>query len=723
MTDIQPILNIPSGANIKQSGTYPILAGYKTITPTNYQTTQVPGFQGTLGFNITPPSPETALSRQLYVLAQIELTITHNVPADKMPKRSCMWTEYDAIRAFPLNRCTVSTQVVINDGTFSNVTNRVLEPLLRCNTTAAEWAGLSGTTTQLDMQSDYLQGSAPKNAIPQSSFPDPDVDANLAFNRNDPFMGWVGTSSDRKYMQMSQFAAHLTKQHEDAGSNKTFSLDSIKYPAFNQSVITFTTREPLFIPPFNAQVCGEEYAIRGVSTLAINMILDNPNQIHQHDTSEWIAAAGTATTSNYAASAFAKESTYDGGSSDSNLYYSSKISYPPEGYIVKYAGGPVTGVTSHITYSAKFTDKNPSIECTWYTMPDAKAYLPDTKLFYSSYRVDPYTDISSVLQGPRTVRGLNNEDVGSQMDFVSQNIQFGNIPQRIIVVMQPKYQNIATTRSIPTDGGDETKARQLSSGYELGVAERTNNFGVIDRIEIEYDVQSGILSGASSFQLWQRSYANGYRGTYLDWTKGFGSVLILDVGKDLPMMNQSEPPGARITKNFKIRVFGHNQSCLSDRNYSLSIFTISSGIMTIQNQGTSVNNAPVTSQAITEAWAGSQIDTKFANTPLYGNGYEVGAGGKFGFRKMGKVLGSVRNIAARVGLKPVAQMARVGQRGMDAMDQANRNRLQNRAMGYGYGDATGGDLVDTGYLQSRAIEYPGSGSKRRSDYADEDEDY
>jgi len=114
MTEIQPILNIPPGANIKQSGTFPILAGYKTITPTNYQTTQVPGFQGTLGFNITPPSPETALSRQMYVLAQIELTITCSIPADNMPNRdpgkpgfNTMWTEYDAIRAFPLNRCCV----------------------------------------------------------------------------------------------------------------------------------------------------------------------------------------------------------------------------------------------------------------------------------------------------------------------------------------------------------------------------------------------------------------------------------------------------------------------------------------------------------------------------------------------------------------------------------------------------------------------------------------
>ncbi len=738
--DIQPELNIPSGANIRQSGTYPIVAGYKTITPTNYQTTNVPGnFNGTLGFNITPPSPDTALSRWMYIESEIEMTITSNLnnslsvqnangPAG-LPRPDSMWTYRDAIRAFPLTRSTVTTQVQINDGTFSIVTNRILEPLLRCNTTAADWANLSGAPVGLDNCSDYLQSNVNKLAYSANLNPNatPTVTAGSLLERqyiqNDPFQGQAG-SNFGKYEQMSQFAGYLTKQAEESGSNKSFQLKSVVYNGYNSVTVKFTTIEPLFIPPFTPQVHGEEYAIRGVSTLAINLLLESPENMHMYDTSEWIA--DTVTLAGDQTNACARAARVDLSDTDDRDYYSKKTSRPPQGYTVVGTGTPVTNT---LTYSAKFTT-NPKILCTWYTMPDAKAYMPDSKLFYSSYRVDPYTASSDQKDIARTTIGPAGEDIVRIEDFTSQNIQFGNIPQRIIITLQPQYN--VTGSTAPLSGTarlppNPVAKGQLANSYEIGVAERASNFGSITGIEIEYDVQSGILSGASPYQLWEMSHANGYRGTYLDWTKGFGSVLILDVGKNLPMLNQNEPPGSRVTKNFKIKVRGYNQSTYSNRNYKINIFTISSGIMTIQNQGTSVNNAPVTQAAVASAYAGSRIDSKFANTPMYGNGYSVG--GKFmGIKRFtDKVI-----TASRLGSKylpgpagVIAKSIHSGAKAYQDQNKAARARTQRsgdfddymRASGYGYGggNASGGALVSTQHLRDQI-----DGSAQ---YDDQQEDY
>lgn len=729
--DIRPQLNIPSGANIRQSGTYPIVAGYKTITPTNYQTTNVPGnFNGTLGFNITPPSPDTALSRWMYIQAEIEMTITSSLDNSValqnangppgLPRPDSMWTVRDGIRSFPLTRSTVTTQVQINDGTFSIVTNRILDPLLHCNSTAADWANLSGAPTGLDNCSDYLQSNVNKLAYSVDLNPNatPAVTAGTIIERqyvqNDPFLGAEGLDFG-KYEQLSQFAGYLTKQAEEAGSNKSFHLTGVVYNATNSVTVKFTTIEPLFIPPFTPQIHGEEYAIRGVSTLAINLLLESPENMHMYDTSEWIADVATLAADQPAACA--RAATVNLNNTADRAYYARKLSRPPQGYTVTGNGATIT---NKLTYSAKFT-KNPSILCTWYTMPDAKTYMPDSKLFYSSYRVDPYTASSDKLDIPRTFMDpVSGQDVVTVETLTSQNIQFGNIPQRIIITLQPQYNATNSTEPLanqaraPPTGGLKG---QLANSYEIGVAERAGNFGVITGIEIEYDVQSGILSGANAYQLWEMSHANGYRGTFLDWMKGFGSVLILDVGKNLPMLNQNEPPGSRVTKNFKIKVRGYNQSPYSNRNYKINIFTISSGIMTIQNQGTSVNNAPVTQAAVASAYAGERIDSKFANTPMYGNGYSVG-GKLFGVSRVTDKVRRIASLASKLH-GPYGRVAHAVNMGAKAYQsrKPSSSTAMVRAHGYGYGggDASGGALVSTQHLRDQI-----DGSAQ---YDDEQEDY
>jgi hypothetical protein len=735
--DIQPELNIPSGANIRQSGTYPIVAGYKTITPTNYQTTNVPGnFNGTLGFNITPPSPDTALSRWLYIRATVELTIrsnldpsvvnpTSNTPSTcGFPKPDCMWTDRDAIRAFPLSRSTVTTQVQINDGTFSIVTNRILEPLLRCNTTAADWANLSGAPVGLDNQSDYMQGNVSKLAYSTANngyAVDAGTVVERAYVNNDPFLGSTGTNFG-KYAQASQFAGFLTKQAEESGSNKSFHLDKVEYGTganLGEVKVTFTTIEPLFIPPLTPQVHGEEYAIRGVSTLALNLLLENPELMHMYDNSQWVAEdVSTAGEQPFACNLAAGVSLVNGSAPTdirARNYYCTKTSRPPQGYSVTNSAGAT--IVNKLTYSAKFSSTSPpAILCTWYTMPDAKAYMPDSKLFYSSYRVDPYTASSAQVDAPKTINA-NGADQVFEVPLESQNIQFGNIPQRIIITLQPQYNVTGGTVPLADSARAPPNAKgQVTNSYEIGVAERTFNFGSITGVEIEYDVQSGILSGASPYQLWEMSHANGYRGTFLDWTKGFGSVLILDVGKNLPMLNQNEPPGSRVTKNFKIKVRGYNQSTYSNRNYKINIFTISSGIMTIQNQGTSVNNAPVTQAAVASAYAGSRIDSKFANTPMYGNGYSVG--GKFlGIRRFTDKVRGVASLASKLPgpYGRVAHAVNMGAKAYQSRKPSSTAMVRAHGYGYGGGDASGGALVSTQHLRDQI-----DGSAQ---YDDEQEDY
>ena len=133
----------------------------------------------------------------------------------------------------------------------------------------------------------------------------------------------------------------------------------------------------------------------------------------------------------------------------------------------------------------------------------------------------------------------------------------------------------------------------------------SDTYAFISKIQILFDNQSAILSQASAEDLYIESVQNGLQMSWTEWSQTVGSVIIVDVTKNLPLTNLEEAPGLCCTKQIQIIV---NTSSLNyrldtglGRGYTVWMATINSGIMSIENGSTSLQSAILSRTGIMEA--------------------------------------------------------------------------------------------------------------------------
>ena len=119
----------------------------------------------------------------------------------------------------------------------------------------------------------------------------------------------------------------------------------------------------------------------------------------------------------------------------------------------------------------------------------------------------------------------------------------------------------------------------------------TDTFARIDSITVSFDNLGGQLSSCSSQELYKISARNGLLMSYPQWAKYSGSVLVLDVAKDIYMQQPFEAPGSGVKKTFKCYVDATNLNLSESIVYNLivvpcydGIATIRSGVLSIQDQ-------------------------------------------------------------------------------------------------------------------------------------------
>ena len=159
---------------------------------------------------------------------------------------------------------------------------------------------------------------------------------------------------------------------------------------------------------------------------------------------------------------------------------------------------------------------------------------------------------------------------GASFTSTSQNIQLTSIPKRVYIY-----------------------ARRSNSDQDYSTSDV---FARMDKISIDYDLQSGVLAGSNSQQLYRMAAYNGYSGSYSQWYRYTGSPLCLTFAQDIMINNPLQTVGSsNVKKNFQCTVNFTNISNKPVR-YTLYVVVVSDGLFTLGN-GSSVTQVGVLTES------------------------------------------------------------------------------------------------------------------------------
>jgi len=201
-----------------------------------------------------------------------------------------------------------------------------------------------------------------------------------------------------------------------------------------------------------------------------------------------------------------------------------------------------------------------------YLTPQVNDVIPETNV-YPYYSIDRFV----------TNLGDVNNNTGLAQRPMS-NIQLNSIPKRLYIF---------------------ARIRNADQTFNTSDA-----YARIDRISVNFNNRSGLLSSATSFDLWQMSVRNGLKMSYPQWYQYTGSVLCLDPSKDLSL-SPLEANGllGSFNLNFTIDIFNPSGTYAGSNgvsngvaiNYDLYCVVVSEGSFTIIN-GNSVPQIGVISE-------------------------------------------------------------------------------------------------------------------------------
>lgn len=216
--------------------------------------------------------------------------------------------------------------------------------------------------------------------------------------------------------------------------------------------------------------------------------------------------------------------------------------------------GDLTRIWSHSSLGETFTTFSVSIannpEALFnYITPQVNEMIPDVNI-YPYYSIDRYPTSNSAVISPSTPL------VPTVFNITSSNIQLNSIPKRIYIFARRNN----NTRTYLTS---DTYAR-------------------IDKISVNFNNKSGLLSGASSQDLYQMSVRNGLNMSWVQWYRFTGSVLCLDFAKDMSL-SPIEAPGLLGSYQFQYNIDLANPSFTESIIYDLYTVVVSEGSFTIAN--------------------------------------------------------------------------------------------------------------------------------------------
>lgn len=230
----------------------------------------------------------------------------------------------------------------------------------------------------------------------------------------------------------------------------------------------------------------------------------------------------------------------------------------------------------------------------------------------------------------------------------------------------------------------------------------TDTFHRITNISVNFDGQSGLLAAASEEQLIQMSVDNGYRGNQIDWQMGKGSVLILDLSKNLMLTGFGEAPGIDTKKNLQYTLTYQNINQAVTTTPVIWTVLFTPGLCTINNGFTTFQRSIM---SVTDVLKAMESMAPMINTP-----YTDVYGGSLGSKVFGAVHGANKWMQRnKIGTRLLAASEHVGFQAHPAYGAA---KMANQFLGYGIKNAAigkkrrivGGVPLSRNQLQQQAYE-------------------
>jgi hypothetical protein len=250
------------------------------------------------------------------------------------------------------------------------------------------------------------------------------------------------------------------------------------------------------------------------------------------------------------------------------------------------------------------------------------SFFAAPKLIYSASTAPLTMKIPDHVKYPYyTVVRFPNADLtlaaGASQQVQYQNIQLNGIPNKIFLFAFRRPQD----RSYLT----------------------SNSYASIEQCNIQFNNVTGILSSSTKEQLYSICVENGVQMTYNQWSKYVGSVLCLELGKDIPL-SDSEAPGKRGTYQLQPTVTFKNNSS-SSVVYTPYAVVVSEGIFHIESSGLKRQEiSPLTTEMILNA---EETDVKFTSLDrIQGGGFKdwlpiIGKAIKYGGPMASELVGNI----------------------------------------------------------------------------------
>jgi hypothetical protein len=195
-----------------------------------------------------------------------------------------------------------------------------------------------------------------------------------------------------------------------------------------------------------------------------------------------------------------------------------------------------------------------------YLTPTMTESIPMNNI-YPLYNVQPFITTYNTAVAPNTSTGF----------IQTNNVVFGRIPNRILFF-----------------------ARQ-SDQYLVSSPSNTDTFLAIEKINVFFDNQTGILSSATQYDLWAIARDNGCTLSFSEWSGASykpgsltskmgltGSILPLVFGKDIPTQ-PGYAAGIAGQFNFYVQASFFNLDQVNSLNIAIYVVAITEGVMNISN--------------------------------------------------------------------------------------------------------------------------------------------
>ncbi len=176
-------------------------------------------------------------------------------------------------------------------------------------------------------------------------------------------------------------------------------------------------------------------------------------------------------------------------------------------------------------------------------------------------------------------------------------------------------------------------------------------FARITNLNIQFNTQSGFLSGATEHDLYNIAVKNGYCGSFSSFHTYSGAVIPINFGSDIGL-SYTQAPGAQGNYQLQVNATIVNPNQTDTINYSLYVYVIYEGTATVTKSNFITQLGVVSAQDVLNAKTLPFTDWSdlHMQSAVYGGGF-FGSVGNF-FSKLADGVGKVNSV---VPLLPLAK--------------------------------------------------------------------